>query len=346
MQWRGALFLFLSTSGCELFLSPREQLEGRDGGGDSSDGGVATCDADITHDEKNCGACGRDCCEGKCVSGACTPAQLGLGGEPRSLTLDDTSIYWFDRSDGTIRGRPKSQVGQEKVIYTGTSGLNIGQIAVDGTSVYFTSATAVMRAPKIPGTATTIRGGLTNAGSAAVHDGFVYYVTGSEVRRVRFDGSGDELITTLANAGPALVVAPPSLYLTPKLVRVPLLGGSQEGPAFDTDAVSVGPNDVFALQFLPTTRVAVVRLDLATLTPTTITEVDGAGGIAADGARVWLGDFGTTNGDGAIVRYDTDGKNRTVLATGMPRPSYLVADERCIYWSNPYNDGRIMKVAK
>jgi hypothetical protein len=351
MRALAALLLLLATSGCELLLTPREELVGsRDGGTDvvvgdgSTDGGA--CDADLTKDEQNCGACGHDCCEGKCVDGKCTPVQLGSGGEPRAITLDDTAMYWFDRSDGTIRGRPKSQIGQENVLWTGTPGEDLGQIAVDGAFVYFTTPTAVMRAPTTKGTASTVLGGLSGARSAATSSGYVYYATPSGVRRVRFDGTGDEPIATLANAGPVMVVAPPSLYLTPKMVRVPLLGGAAQGPSFDTEAVAVASNDVFALEFQPNTRIGLVRMDTATLTPVTLTDFAGAGGVTTDGVHVWIGDFGTGASDGAIVRYDRDGKNRTVVAGAQKRPTGLVSDAKCIYWTNPFNDGRVLKVAK
>jgi hypothetical protein len=361
MRAIAALLLLSTTSttlGCELFLTSRDDLVGRDGGGaDSalldgstidgatSDGG--TCDADLTRDENNCGACGHGCCEGKCVASACVPVQLGSGGEPIRLTLDDTSIYWLDRSDGKIRTRPKSQIGQEKVLHTGTPGTDLGQIAVDGAFVYFTTPTAVMRAPTTPGTATTVLGGLTGASCAATYGGYVYYATSSGVRRVHFDGSGDEPIATLTNAGPRLVVAAPSIYLTPKMVRAPLLGGAVQGPGFDTESVAATATDAFALEILPNTHVGIVHLDDATLTPTTITEVpNDADGIAFDGAHVWIGDHGASVATGSIVRYDLDGKNRTVIASGQSRPSGLVADAQCLYWTNPINDGRLMKIAK
>jgi len=357
-----ALISLAVAVGCEALLTPRDRLvsqepangtDGTDGtdGAPLGDGGAladaftdASCDADLANDPHNCGACGHDCCEGLCQASACLPVQLASGGEPRGLVLDATHIYWTDRADGTVRSRPKSRVGQETILATGAPSVDVGQIGVDDANVYYTSSGALLAVPKGGGAqARTVLGGLSAPHGATAYGGGVYYVNDKDVLRVATDGSGDGPITSLPYAGAWMIPSPEFLYLTAKLVRVPLVGGAQEGPNFDCAAAALGATDVFAGHDYGS-EIALVRLDAARFdAETELFRVPRLDGLATtdDGRLIYPDSVA-----GAIVRVDRDGMNREVLADHMKQPAFVVLDDRCVYWSNPYGDGRIFKVAQ
>jgi len=66
----------------------------------------ATCDADLTGDRKNCGACGHDCMAGACAAGKCQPFVLATGQTtPSSLVIEQDVAYWTT-GDGTVQSCP------------------------------------------------------------------------------------------------------------------------------------------------------------------------------------------------------------------------------------------------
>jgi hypothetical protein len=54
---------------------------------------------DTSSDPKNCGACGHDCLGGACTGGVCQSIVISAGGaQVMDLRMDDTNVYWFEKS--------------------------------------------------------------------------------------------------------------------------------------------------------------------------------------------------------------------------------------------------------
>jgi len=116
----GALFI-ATTSGCALIAEiggPEGQLaddgsrgsKAPDGALETSqrEGGVelATCSADLTSDNGNCGFCGHSCAGGACKAGFCEPTTIAPATDVKALAVDDDQVFYATARE--VRGCPSS----------------------------------------------------------------------------------------------------------------------------------------------------------------------------------------------------------------------------------------------
>ncbi len=115
--------------------------------------------------------------------GQAPPRALATGQtNPRTLTLDDTHVYWVEGSQGAITRVPKTG-GVPEVLATGQAGA--GGLAIDAANVYWTNTAAgsLHTIPKAGGEMTTVASGLSEPRFVAVDAAAIFYESGGTVFR-------------------------------------------------------------------------------------------------------------------------------------------------------------------
>ncbi len=102
--------------------------------------------------------------------------------QPRTLTLDDTHVYWFEASSGSITRVPKTG-GVPEILATGQAGA--GGMALDGDHVYWTNGPSgtVHAVPKSGGELITVASGLSTPRFVAVDQVAIFWESGGAVFR-------------------------------------------------------------------------------------------------------------------------------------------------------------------
>lgn len=154
-----------------------------------------------------------------------------------------------------------------------------------------------------------------NPRALALDSNYVYYSTGTEIRRVSLDGlDGGEEPETLANAGVVdeIVVDGDSLYYADttaqKLLRLPIEGGEPvelAAGAVTPFRLAVYGGEVYFLQGLAINKVSIDGGETRSLTRT---GADAALGVIVDDDGVYVS-YG-----GSFMRYSHDGDNATTFA--------------------------------
>ncbi|HVU04522.1 MAG TPA: hypothetical protein VHE30_22345 [Polyangiaceae bacterium] len=253
--------------------------------------------ADLGNDMYNCGECGNICQPEIVAYGLEAPSsivadstslywaertqngrvfQLPLGSSnvqnppaiatnqknPHSLALSATNVYWI--ADDAVWTRPKAS-GIATSIATDPAGRGFGDVAVDQTSVYFTTHSdsagryaAVKKIPLGGGAASEIATlDVTDFGAIAVNDAKVFFVH-TEYYGSITSGNHDEIVYTvpldggtpveLTRFSPHVSILqlratsqylyiginerqpgiPPTVYLESRVMRVPVAGGDPE----------------------------------------------------------------------------------------------------------------------
>ncbi|CAN5325869.1 hypothetical protein BH09MYX1_BH09MYX1_41370 [soil metagenome] len=106
----------------------------------------ATCNADLTIDGKNCGACGHDCLGGACTASKCQPVKV-VGSSslaPFTMTLSGNTLYFTNIKGNSLGSLAKAQktatnndVGAVILSDWSSKQGTPYQVAANGTDVYF-----------------------------------------------------------------------------------------------------------------------------------------------------------------------------------------------------------------
>ena len=230
----------------------------------------------------------------------------------------------------------------------------IGDFALDGTNLYFTTPTSVMSIPKTGGSPATLSATQGSAGQLSVSGSTVYWIDTDA-------GSGTSaLMSAPIGGGPAALRSSASrfmaassagfFFVTDRDVEAVASGQTSDtllatgtfGP-ITADAQSVYVVD-YGTTDTPTNTLK--RLPAAGGTPVTLASVPSVGmGFVTDGAYVYWIDGSTSD----IVRVPVGGGTPATFVPGDGQcPSSLAVDGASVYWVNGCANGgtasTVMKV--
>lgn len=293
----------------------------------SCDGNDANgCEADVTSDPKNCGACGFDCGAATCVAGMC---QLTGGTqdfyfdplEVDALAIDATHVYFTQSNvapSGVIRKVPKLGGAVTDVRPASDFGSALGvsrTIALDKNYIYYLEKSYSRNFLRVP-----------KNGSAAPENLGVLGANAAQAIDITLDadanGTATRVFSTQKCNGPGVwagdIVAKTATNLAPDF------GG---GPcdAVGRGMVYVGKKLYFGLSIQQKIDV----IDYAAQTPTVSTFWSNLGcgitDLASDGTHLYV-----TCG-AQLLSFDLpNGTTKTVIASGSG-PQHVVADGTAIY---------------
>jgi hypothetical protein len=338
--------LALGCSGRTILDSPGE-LEGQNVRTGSDSGGAATYfSADSGSDPgrdagaDDTGTChtGQTSCNGMCLDsrapGACIVALASGLNEVIAIAVNTTSVYWTaPMNDYGTAGPSVMRVsvdGGTPVMVA--SGGYPEQIALDDTSVYWTSWAGpmhedeqpnpqwlLMKAPLNGGSVATLWSGASSLGGIAVNATDVYCASGGDegsILKVATNGGAPTTITTGQDGTGGIAAEGTSIYW----------GGSYINGEGQTTGGSV-------------MKAAVAGGVTTTLT----TAQDAPQNIVADAKNVYW----TTYDGGTVMQVPVGGGAPTTIASGQDGPDNLAVDGTSVYWTNlgayPFSNATVMK---
>jgi hypothetical protein len=331
----------------------------------SGAGGAPACPgADVMTDRLNCGRCNHDCLGGACVAGACQPVAVAVTQGilfPDLLAIDANWVYWVIQQGSTyeilfrgVHDLPNATTGSlgsvDGITALAAAGGYVGwttSTPVDGGSAAAASALQAQGSP-IPislyqgtgfigpmlghgpyfsfanpaGLVTVVPSGMPivavgpNIGSIAADSGHVYWLvyTGDLVAGDQLGMGGKTLLTDVGARYLATSNGDPNLYW---ILQAGLDGSIRMAPKTGGTAITIGNPTLIAMS------------------------------VAVDAEAVYVASIpsscpGTPNG--RIQRIDLKTHQETLLP-GTVCPFAVVADDVCIYWTDP-NGGGLVRLAK
>ena len=250
------------------------------------------------------------------VGGATT--HLAAGGGAYGVAVDQTSVYYtfgLSSQGGSVGRAPLAPNSYNQTLLAEGQGSGAA-VAVDDTSVYWTNGDsgAVMKVPKLGGSATALASGQNNPEAIALDATSVYWtcsVGGTVMKVSKLGGSATTLASGQSNPS-GIVVDATHVYWTDYMdgtvKKVPLAGGL-------ATTLASGQSHPF--------------------------------GIAVDTARVyWV----TADEAGTVTCVPLDGGPTTTLAKSQVFPRDIAVDATYVYWTNQghlaESDGSVARLAK
>jgi hypothetical protein len=327
------------------------------------------CEAALSSDKANCGACGRDCGPSACSNGSCEVTTLASGlPSPIGIALDDSYVYWANFVlDGAVM-RVLKTGGTVETLATNVA--KAYEVAVDGNDLFFTAQgsppaadASVVTMPKGGGTQVVIASGEVGASELWVDGQWVYWAdtyattTNARIFRAPTSGGNKEQVAAAEQHIVDLRVYQGQLYwltlgtppdnLDGALIRSELDGSSRTvlvsgiGKAAFEFGIEA-PNLYFGSR-------ADSTIDLAPLAGGSKQVLAPAPGdqrtVEIDGGFLYFSS-GTT---GTVARVATSGGTPITLASGQAKAFDLALDADYVYWTDAgtsASDGAIRRTIR
>jgi hypothetical protein len=345
---RRSIFLVaagICAAACNLItgLSSLEETaaEGRDGGSDANapreggdtatttrDAGEAAaprdarsdgpCDAQLSSDPQNCGACGKSCGVEDCLDASCAPHVVLSGVDVSGrIVVDSKHVYFF--GDGGIGSVPVTG-GSARSIVSGIANLNY--IAVDSENVYFSvelsvGTAPVERAPLAGGPITVLAPNRDGANQVAVQGDVLYWAE-------QGDGSDNGAVMGVSTDGG-----------TPFIISAPQIGPEE---------LVVDSENAYFTNWDNSGK-TVVQVSLFTRMPEPLaTAVFHPISIAIDSSNVYFADVPyADNGDSGTVDQVPKGGGTVITLASSLFASVVASDGVNVYWTDR-DQGTLQKV--
>lgn len=314
---------------------------------------------DLNGDESNCGECGHGCLGAKCSMRACQREPVDSGSLGPFVFLADGELFYRvandDASSAMVRGlvldggaeRDLLVVGRyaRALHVAGSRWLLFDHVAPNARIRLIDVATGTVERTlyDVPGSP-DIRG-------LAIHGDEIYFTTRADVRRIRLDGTGLEVVRSIvpriegdSGASPAIDFTNDSVYFGIEDKNVLMAMGRTPKP----------PSRVLDEGGSPTSSAAYAEVDPSTNVLTWLvgsqarevpldggTPVGYSTGITAhdyvrEGPFLYVVSLGASGSD--LVRIDLRTRKLLVLGTALPPTGQIAVDERYVYMAT-YDGG-------
>jgi len=292
------------------------------------------CEANLSTDPDNCGACGHDCQSGICSSGLCGAWVLATeAATPVNIALSSTHVYWVTAS--SVRRVAKAGGAVETVVSGFTSLRGVG---TSSTHVYFsdlgTSTGSIRRAPLTGSTSEAFVSTVASPLTLAIQGTTAFWSHSSGVDSKPMAGGS---VTTIAQTSAAAI----SIAVDGEYVFY-VLGGLQG--SVGRDSVSSVQNAATLVQGLKLpsqlaiddTYVYVTvngddvvkRVPKAGGTATQFATADGPVGILVDDQHAFVAaELGKQ-----ILQIPKAGGSAVVRKSNASSPTIIVGDSTRVYW--------------
>ena len=335
--------------------------------GDACGIGLVPCGAacvDLNGDDSHCGECGHSCLGAKCSKRVCEPEAVDSGSLGPFVFVADGELFYRIGNDDTpsamVRARTLDGGAERDLVavgryaravhVAGSRWLVIDHVPPNARIRLLDLATGTIERTlyDVPG-APEIRG-------LAVHGDDVYFTTRADIRHVRLDGSGLEVVRSIVpgiegdfGASPAIDFTSNSVYFGIEDRNILMaLGRTPKPPSRVLDEAGSPTSSAGYIQVDPSTNVLTwlvgsqareVPLDGGTPTSysTGITVHD----VTRDGPFLYVVSLG---GDSNLVRIDLRTRKLLVLGSALPRTGQIAVDDRYVYAAT--YDAGIYRVAR
>ncbi|WP_257455853.1 hypothetical protein [Archangium lipolyticum] len=279
----------------------------------------------VTEDSQHCGACGHDCLGASCQLGLCAPSQLTATSDfwIDDLQLDESHVYWSGLYTNHFGVKRVPKTGGEPLVLANPT---MGQLALDGESLYVAAPTEIVQVPLASGTESTrLAWGLKGAEGVSLYDGRLYWFLQ--------DGAYAWELYSLPTAGGALPTRETSFAARPEAMVVDASGVY----AFDIEG---------GVLHRPTGSGSVRVLASGLKEPK---------GLAVDGEYVYVayGPSWCVDCTSTLARIPKTGGSLQVLATVNMVVGGFIVDDENLYWTLddrpdnvPLSLGSVMRMPK
>jgi hypothetical protein len=338
-----------AEAGTTVDASNKPDALSSDTGTSPSDGGADACNADLSSDPKNCGACGHDCLGGGCEKHACLPFRVAFtDASAESIATDDAGVYWVVPNGSAVLQCPPAGCAAAPGVLSASFVNTVALVAAgQGLSVLDTND---LQSVTTPGGAASIvfpSSSTINNGVGLCTDGNGHLLVLSSnsggtrfVARIFPDGGGEadlastnQLSAIGCGAGHVLwmenISGPDAIFACDDPADCGAPGSIYPGPnTNETHIVASGDQAYFTRRDRGTlNRCAIAGCP----EPTVLYTGNDLNGIGIDDRFVYF----TSGSGGVVARCSHDGcaASYTVLAKNQINPHALIVTDTAIYWA-------------